>query len=213
MGRPGIEPGATVHAVGLGLSHAAARRLGGVGDALVTSAINAPSWCTRRCSEGTRFSRRFWTSFWIQLRIVLTRRDSNPREGLLHEGFHAKRPRAGAGDTSHEGTRGGDASKIGIFQPRVDAAREASTNHRPGSHWTMDKAMDAIRAAPGGSFKEIIQGGSFEHIGKCAAVVPVRAGDVRVQGGDRRARVFPPHRGPRALRTSSVTVDGWFDDV
>ena len=31
--------------------------------------VNAPSWCTRRCSEGTRFSRRFWTSFWIQLRI------------------------------------------------------------------------------------------------------------------------------------------------
>lgn len=74
-------------------------------------------------------------------------KDSSNREGF-REGFHANDDpeREPAIHRMREHAAAIDRS-LEYFNARVDAAREVSTNHKPGSHWTMDKAMDVIRAA------------------------------------------------------------------
>ena len=78
----------------------------------------------------------------------MTRRVSNLRE--VSGGFHANDdPELELRDTSHAGTRARDSSIVGLFQRarRRRDARRTWRRAKPGAHWTMDKAMDVIRAA------------------------------------------------------------------
>ena len=52
------------------------------------------------------------------------------------------------------------------FNARVDAAREVSTNHKPGAHWTMDKAMDVIRAACEEEYSKEDSNRGFRYVGE-----------------------------------------------
>ena len=48
----------------------------------------------------------------------------------------------------------------------MDAAREVSTNHKPGAHWTMDKAMDVIRAACEEEYSKEDSNRGFRYVGE-----------------------------------------------
>ena len=166
MGRPGIEPGSDGLRGRTGPPTAAAALISAaLATALVTSASKCPELVYAALQRRDEVFAPFLDEFLDPVKDrVDERKDSNPREGLLHEGFHANDPELELAIHRMREHAFAMHQRLEFFNARVDAAREASTNHRPGSHWTMDKAMDVIRAAcEGGSVEGgSVEGGSFE---------------------------------------------------
>ncbi|ACO68643.1 predicted protein [Micromonas commoda] len=149
MGRPGIEPGSDGLRGRTGLPTAVAALVSAaLASALVTSASKCPELVYAALQRRDEVFAPFLDEFLDPVKDrVDERKDSNPREGLSHEGFHANDPELELAIHRMREHAVAIHQRLEFFNARVDAAREASTNHRPGSHWTMDKAMDVIRAA------------------------------------------------------------------
>ena len=148
MGRPGIEPGSDGLRGRTGPPTAVAALVSAaLATALVTSASKCPELVYAALQRRDEVFAPFLDEFLDPVKDRIDEKDSNSREGLLHEGFHANDPELELAIHRMREHAFAIHQRLEHFNARVDAAREASTNHRPGSHWTMDKAMDVIRAA------------------------------------------------------------------